>query len=81
MVRVKKHMLIHEADSKIMIKKYISRRKHEFYAGGCPQNYCSSALCDKYNGCNEGLDCDSCWSKFLDDIIIAKRNNMEVYYE
>ena len=81
MIRVKKYMLLYEDDSEVMISKYRLRKINENYTGGCPQRYCSPSLCKIYNGCEEGLDCEDCWDRFLDNIIITKRSNMEVYYE
>ena len=81
MIRVKKHMLLSENDSNAIIEKYRLRESDKYYSGGCPSNVCSPSLCKIYNGCKKDLECNDCWDKFLNDIIISKRSNMEVYNE
>ena len=81
MIRIKKYMLLDEKYANEIIMKYRLRESGDYYTEGCPIYVCSPSLHKIYNGCKKDLNCNDCWNRFLDDIIIGKRSNTEVYNE
>ena len=81
MYKIKTSMLKNEKTLKRVLNKLELRRLGKEYSGGCPHEVCKNILYDKYRGCDEFISCKACWDYFLDDISIAKKSNMEVYYE
>ena len=81
MYKIKTSILKNEKKLRIVLHKLELRRLGEVYSGGCPHEICRKDLFDNYRGCDRYNNCKACWDYFLDDISIAKKSNMEVYYE
>ena len=80
MYKIKTDMLRTEKKLRVVLHKLELRRLEKVYSSSCPYELCRKDLYDKYRGCNRYNSCKTCWDYFLDDIAIAKKNNMEVYY-
>ena len=76
---INKDMLKNEARLKNVLKKLERKRLKLSYSSGCPSEYCRRDLYSKYKGCDKFKTCEKCWDNFLNDIVIVKKNNMEVY--
>ena len=81
MLRVKNEILKSKRELERILKRLERRKLGMYYASDCPTNRCHKAYYQKYRGCAKGLHCKECWDFFLDDIIIAKKSNTEVYNE
>ena len=79
MYKIKTDMLASEKKLRIVLNKLELRRLGKEYSGGCPHEVCKNDLYDKYRGCDRFNSCKACWDKFLDDVAIAKKSNMEAY--
>ena len=81
MLRVKNEILKSKRELENVLRRLERRKLGKSYTIGCPTNRCHKAYYQKYRGCAKGLRCKKCWDFFLDDIIIAKKSNVEVYDE
>ena len=81
MYKIKTDMLRTEKKLRIVLHKLELRRLEKVYSSSCPYGLCRNDLHDKYRGCDRYNNCKACWDYFLDDVTIAKKSNMEVYYE
>ena len=77
MYKIKTSMLRNEMKIKPILHRLEQRSLGNEYSGHCPYSYCKGDLFKEYEGCAKGLHCKECWDKFLDDIVITKKNNME----